>query len=376
MKAILILLSVLRVAFVGDPQVDNATQFDYARRSIYRELRERKDLDLVIVLGDLVNDKTELIAPTVASLDSLPCPWLAVPGNHDRDRYPKELGRARDLSTWQREIGYIDTTFVCKGIRFILMNDVRTRRQADYEAGFSEEQKRWLTGVMASSGETEPIVFACHIPLAEMQARDTLEQLFAGKQRLLLVSGHTHQVRRDTLILGGRPVESLVTGAACGSWWRGFPDTDGVPDALMNCGSPRGYFVCDFTRSGHRLTYKAVASDAVASVGTIADGRLAVNVFGGSLDGSVRIRVQGRNVTLERVSTTAPEVLERIEYNRAMTREYRRAHREEFIPLRRLGSPHVWVVPEGTPLAPEPGTPVTVRYRDPRMAFRTRVHCR
>ena len=92
MKTILILLSIFTVAFVGDPQVDNATQLDYARRSVYRELRERKDLDLVILLGDLVNDKTELLAPTVATLDSLPCPWLAVPGNHDRDRYTKEDG--------------------------------------------------------------------------------------------------------------------------------------------------------------------------------------------------------------------------------------------------------------------------------------------
>ena len=31
------------MAFVGDPQVDDATQLGYARASIYRELRERKD---------------------------------------------------------------------------------------------------------------------------------------------------------------------------------------------------------------------------------------------------------------------------------------------------------------------------------------------
>ena len=137
MKVLFILLSLLRVAFVGDPQVDDATQLGYARASIYRELRERKDLDLVIFLGDLVNDKMEYIAPTVASLDSLGCPWLAIPGNHDRDRYPKELERARDLASWQREVGYIDTSFVLKGVRFILMNDVRTRDRADYEAGWS-----------------------------------------------------------------------------------------------------------------------------------------------------------------------------------------------------------------------------------------------
>ena len=58
----------LRVAFVGDPQVDNDTELGYARRSVYRELRERSDIDLAIFLGDLVNDDVALLAPSRASL--------------------------------------------------------------------------------------------------------------------------------------------------------------------------------------------------------------------------------------------------------------------------------------------------------------------
>ena len=38
----------LRVAFVGDPQVDNETELTYARLSIYKELRERADVKLSI----------------------------------------------------------------------------------------------------------------------------------------------------------------------------------------------------------------------------------------------------------------------------------------------------------------------------------------
>ena len=361
------------MAFVGDPQVDNATQLGYARASIYRELRERRDLDLVIFLGDMVNDKTELLAPTVASLDSLGYPWLAVPGNHDRDRYPDDPDRARDLVTWRQTLGYIDTSFVLKGVRFILMNDVRTRGKADYEAGWSEDQKRWLSGTIAAASPEETIVLATHIPLEEMHAQDTLSRLLAGKERLLLVSGHTHQVRREDWSLGGRNVESLVAGAACGSWWRGIPDADGVPDALMNCGAPRGYFVCDFSRKGYSLSFKKVAGTEMLSLGRTQDGRLAVNVFGGSKEGTVKIRIKGRTLPLERVSTAAPEVLARIESNLAMTREYRRAHKEEFIPLRRIGSPHIWVAPDGVQTLP--GDRITVIYRDRRRRFRRSVRC-
>ena len=37
---------VLRVALVGDPQVDDSTEMGYARRSVYRELYGRRDLDM------------------------------------------------------------------------------------------------------------------------------------------------------------------------------------------------------------------------------------------------------------------------------------------------------------------------------------------
>ena len=137
-------------------------------------------------------------------------------------------------------------------------------------------------------------------------------------KELLLVSGHTHQVRRGDADAGWKAGGGLVVGAACGSWWRGFKDAAGIPDALMNCGSPRGYFVCDFRKSGYSLAYQrigvpaeAIDSTAVtpgtfASLGTVSDGRLAVNVYGGSKEGTVRIRSGSRTLTLERVSTTAP----------------------------------------------------------------------
>ena len=109
------------------------------------------------------------------------------------------------------------------------------------------------------------------------------------------------------------------------------------------------------------------------SLGRTQDGRLAVNVFGGSKEGTVKIRIKGRTLPLERVSTATPEVLARIESNLAMTREYRRAHKEEFIPLRRIGSPHIWVAPDGVPTLP--GDRITVIYRDRRMRFRRSVRC-
>ena len=63
---------VLRVALVGDPQVDDSTEMGYARRSVYRELQGRRDLDMCVFLGDLVNDNMALLPESVGVIDSLP----------------------------------------------------------------------------------------------------------------------------------------------------------------------------------------------------------------------------------------------------------------------------------------------------------------
>lgn len=363
------------MAFVGDPQADNATQINYAQKSIYRELRERKDLDLVIILGDLVNDKPELIAPSKASLDSLHCPWFSVPGNHDRDIYRGQKGRRRDVATWHGTIGYTDTAFVFKGVKFILMNDVRTNGTNDYEAGLIESQRKWLAKVMAGTPKDQKIVFATHIPLNEMHDKDSLAMMFEGKDNVLLVSGHTHQVKRRMLQAGSRKFEDLVVGASCGTFWRGIKDGNGIPDALMNCGSPRGYFICDFNTDGsHSLQWKTVGNDAKASV-TATDSTLVANVFGGAEEGKVTLKVNGKKLVLERRRMYAPEVEERMAINSSMSKEYRREHKEEFIPLMRSYSPHVWKadLPEASALR---GRRVTLIYSDPQMSFRQRLRVR
>jgi len=358
----------LRVAFVGDPQVDSPDELRQARASIYSELRSRTDLDLVVVLGDLVNNRMELLAPSKATLDSLPCPWICAPGNHDKDLYPKEAKRPRDLESFRRVLGYTDTTFVLGGIRFISMDNVRTERIAGYDGALREPQRQWLDSLVRVC-RGEKVVFCTHIPLSWCADCDTLAKILAPCRDLLLVAGHTHAVRRSpSELLPG--VEELIAGAACGTFWRGLPDSSGVRYALMNCGAPRGYFVADFRPSGkhwYGLTYKAVSRPAEEQCSvTVRDTTFFVNVYGGSTQGSVEVRTGGKWISLSPSQATAPEVLDVIEWNRSKDRTYRRAHKEEFIPMRTMSSPHLWegTLPQG--IAQED---IKVRYRDPAMSF-------
>lgn len=384
---------VLRVALVGDPQVDDSTEMGYARRSVYRELYGRRNLDMCIFLGDMVNDNMSLLPESVGVVDSLPYQCFMVPGNHDRDVYrgPKSSSyRSRDLSTWRKVVGYVDTSFVRGNVRFVLMNNVRhsDSGMTDYVGGFTDRQKHWLDSVLnrcvgetsgkkLSRAERNPslTILATHIPFSQMKSRDSVLALVPDTSRLLLVSGHTHFVSRDDSL------RELIVGAACGSWWRGVKDSAGIPYALQSCGAPRGYFVADIYRDGiYDLSYKCIgrpASDqlsvwAVPSDSTGSSYRLYINVFGGSSDGIVRISGLGRRTCeCERSRMAAPEVEQVIRINASRSRDYRKAHRDEFIPLRRKPSPHLWqtvdLIPGSLPAY------VNVIYRDAHMRIRQRV---
>lgn len=384
---------VLRVALVGDPQVDDSTEMGYARRSVYRELRGRRDFDMCIFLGDLVNDNMSLLPESVGVVDSLPYQCFMVPGNHDRDVYrgqKSSMYRRRDLSTWREAVGYVDTSFVRGNVRFVLMNNVRhsDSGMTDYVGGFTDRQKHWLDSVLNRGvGETrgrKPLrvcgtpaltILATHIPFSQMKGRDSILALIPDISRLLFVSGHTHFVSRDDSI------PELIAGAACGSWWRGVRDSDGIPYALQSCGSPRGYFVADIHRDGtYDLSYKCIgrpASEqlsawAVPNDSTGRSYRLYINVFGGSSDGVVHISGLGRKThSCERSLMAAPEVEQVIRLNASRSRDYRKSHRDEFIPLRRKPSPHLW---QTTDLISGPlPAHVNVIYRDAHMRIRQRV---
>ena len=448
---------VLRVALVGDPQVDNPVEMGYARRSIYRDLRGRRDLDLCIFLGDLVNDNMSLLPESLSVIDSLPFQSFMVPGNHDRDVYrgaksSGSMSRPRDLSSWRKLVGYVDTSFVRGNVRFIMMNNVRhaAAGMTDYVGGFTEKQKHWLDSVLVtdvarggkmssgsvdrsrrpSRGKVTPAltILATHIPFSQMKGRDSVLALIPEHTRILYVSGHTHFVSRDDSI------PEVIAGATCGSWWRGVKDSDGVPYALQSCGAPRGYFVAEISRDGdYRLRYRCVGMDDEVSVWgvrvegegavrpednivmgkdesegvTVKEGgfvrakkdsgvyRLYINVFGGAPDGVVRVRggrrwrivsrgngvhdgadAQGfsrkkRDLVCERSTKTAPEVEQVIEFNASMSRDYRKSHRDEFIPLRRKPSTHLWQTTDFVS-GPLP-VYVNVVYRDSHMRFLQRV---
>lgn len=302
--------------------------------------------------------------------------------------------RSRDLATWRKIIGYTDTAFDISRVRFILMNNVRDDGEGGYCGGLTVRQLHFLDSVIVGKKvKPHTIALVTHIPISQSHGKDSILAIFGRhlslipeqrRPELLFVSGHTHKVRRDTLSLGimdgepaPPPANELIGGATCGSWWRGVKDKDGIPYGLMGCGAPRGYFIADFDykrkgaaregRSSYRLRYKVVGrpDDEQMSVNIVSEKdsvgrsgyRIYVNVFGGAIYGKVRANILPEDfrknsieprcgdyqvICLSRCDKPALEVLEVIRYNDSFSRDYKKQHRSDFIPMRRQPSPHLW----------------------------------
>ncbi|MFD0749718.1 metallophosphoesterase family protein [Mucilaginibacter calamicampi] len=151
--------------------------------------KEHQDnhLDLVIINGDLVHDRPDLLPKIKQTyLDKLPVPCYTVPGNHDHV----------DAAMWKAVFGYEDNHVVDKGdIGFVLANT--TDKMGKYICPVPAFLKKSLDDF-----KSKPIVFVVlHVPphqwLPEEKANfvscpDTIELLHSYPNVKAVLHGHEH----------------------------------------------------------------------------------------------------------------------------------------------------------------------------------------
>ncbi|AAW75388.1 conserved hypothetical protein [Xanthomonas oryzae pv. oryzae KACC 10331] len=109
---------------------------------------------------------------------------------------------------------------------------------------------------------------------------------------------------------GARPLHEYNVGAACGAFWSGAKDADGIPDATMSDGTPTGYAVLQVAPSGdYTLAYHAArAADDVQLLlhapkvlrkGAYAAWGIYANVFMGQDDTVVEIAHRQRRLAAD-----------------------------------------------------------------------------
>lgn len=114
---------ILRFALASDMHYgQKGTDFDLTSRQMMDWLNDdhaRNHLDLVMINGDLVHDRPDLLPKVKSSfLDKLNMPYCTVPGNHD----------LADAVLWKKVFGYADNYTKEHGdIGFILANTADTQ---------------------------------------------------------------------------------------------------------------------------------------------------------------------------------------------------------------------------------------------------------
>lgn len=247
----------LRVLVFSDSQAGSEREVDYYLRDIVQPASRQPGISLGLTLGDVSNDVPALYPSLNAATLSIGVPWLHVAGNHDMDVGARSDGLA--LQSFKAIYGPDTYAWEEAQASFVVLDNVilQPGQRPAYVGGLREDQFDFLAAYLAQARKDRRLVIAVHIPWFDTATAGAPETVRAGdRERLfallrpfpdvLLLSGHRHtqqHVRHGAASgwHGAQPLHEYNVGAACGAFWSGAPDADGIPDATMADGTPNGY---------------------------------------------------------------------------------------------------------------------------------------
>lgn len=254
--------SPLDVLVFGDPQPKSLVDVDYYRRDIVEPIlaaatKGKPPAMLGLTLGDEVSDDLSLYPAINKITARMDVPWLHAAGNHDQDVDAPNDAHATD--TFRATFGPTTWAWEEPQAEFIVLDDVvfRPGEKPNYIGGIRDDQFQFLQAYLPMLPKDRLLVLAVHIPFFNAAAsnapetfrhvdRERLFTLLKDFPHVLLLSAHTHNQRMEWHDAsdgwhGAKPLREFNVGAACGSFWSGVTDAQGIPATTMSDGTPNGY---------------------------------------------------------------------------------------------------------------------------------------
>ncbi len=250
-----------------DPQPSSAAEVGYLSRGLVDGVGRRADVAFGVTLGDVVYDRPDLFHAVNAVLARIGVPWYSVPGNHDLALGTPDEAAA--VAPFEAVYGPSTYAFHAGPALFVALDDVRPIGGPRYVGGLRDDQLQFLGNLLAVTPADEWVVLMMHIPLFSPDPsgaetfrpadRQRLFGLLGGRRARLVLSGHTHYQRHvmhgpGDGWSGAEPLHEYNVAAACGGFWGGPLDGDGIPVATMWDGTPPGYAVLRFAGDKVRST--------------------------------------------------------------------------------------------------------------------------
>lgn len=255
----------LHALVLTDPQPSSPAEVSFLARGLVAGVGSRPDLAFGVTLGDVVYDRPNLFGPVNAVLARVGIPWYSLPGNHDLALGTPEERAA--VASFEAVYGPSTYAFHAGPALFVALDDVRPLGGPRFVGGLRVDQFEFLENLLRGTRPDEWVVLMMHIPLfspdpSGVEAfrradRLRLFKMLKGRARVLILSGHTHYQRHvmhgpeDGWEGPGR-IQEYNVAAACGGFWGGPKNADGIPVATMWDGTPPGYAVIGF--SGDRVS--------------------------------------------------------------------------------------------------------------------------
>ena len=352
-----------RAIIFGDTQTRDMREIEYMAHDVVEELIGT-DASFGVTLGDLVFNDLSILGPYAKAVALIGIPWYNVIGNHDINFDATDDGDSDE--TFERHFGPAYYSFDYGPTHFLVLDNINwhgttEERRGFYNGGFGPEQMEFVKNDLALIPEDQLVVLMMHIPLTGVGDRAELYRLIEMRPYALSVSAHTHYqahvfIDDEDGWQGPKPHHHLINVTACGSWWQGSPNENGIPHTTMRGGAPNGYSIFSFDGNQYTIQYKAAGFPATYQMNVYAPESVTqeeagktpiyVNVFGGSDKSTVEVRLgpDGEWRPMRKVSGPDPAYAEMHERDKDLKPPYR--------PLPGpMNSPHLWrgVLPDNLP---------------------------
>lgn len=332
-----------RAIMMGDIQPKERVNINHFIDIVGKELMKH-EVDFFVPIGDIAWDDLSFYPELKEALALVGMPYYPVTGNHDLN-FKDPTGYFIN-DTYKKYFGPTYYSFNHGKVHFVVLNDIdytgwnKEEEEKGITSGrISDKQLEWVARDLKYVPEDHLIVFLMHIPLYTAMApdhayrnvsnREALFELVKNRPYLLTISAHTHCIEHVDLKEVGwngyAPFPALIAGAACGAWWKGPKDFQGLPIRLGVDGSPNGFYIFDF--DGYEFDFEFIpagyAPDFQMSVrfpmgevemNSLSDQQILVNIFNASLRAEVVCTIDdGLEIPMERSPMLDPYVVEFIE---------------------------------------------------------------
>lgn len=221
---------------IGDPQVTDDTQVgrfvNETIADIKSELASITQPTYGIALGDIVNDKDNLLSTMKMRLGSMSMPVFTTIGNHDKFA---TAPNPRNNDLFENTFGPSNYSYNIGDVHFICLDNVVFSNNSTYGLGISQDQVDWLEKNLVHVPKDKMLIVYYHMPIrsTNFATRAKLISLLKDYKEIHLMCGHTHYNENFLFTNSGKQFYEHIHGAACGAWWRSNINGDGTPNGYM-----------------------------------------------------------------------------------------------------------------------------------------------